>query len=195
MRHTLLQIDDFAPDVLDVRRQVIESEFTTEKGPDGCTYTGINKLQVPHWFELVSQAIEKPVIPRLSFFRLNLEGELPHSWVHSDDICARYAGLLYLNLPKQCRGGTAFWRHTGLFIDSMPPVKDMEDGNPEWFCSMMNREWKDLRFWEQSGFVEMAFNRFLSYPTSRFHSRYPFEGFGKTPADGRLVWVCFYDIA
>lgn len=197
LKHTLLTVDDFASDIQQVRETVIAGDFSTETGPDGATYTGINKLQVPHWFDLLSKVIEHAITPRLSFFRMNLAGELPHSWVHSDDICARYAGILYLNLPDQCRGGTAFWRHTGLHIEDMPSVEHMSagGGNPEWFCTMMNREWRDLTFWQQSGFVGMAFNRFVTYPTSRFHSRYPFEGFGGGPQDGRLVWTCFYDLA
>lgn len=197
MKHTLLQIDNFAPDIAEVRKAVIEGEFSTETGPDGFQYTGISKLQVPHWFDLIAGAIEHPIIPRLSVFRLNLAGELPHSWVHSDDICARFASVLYLNLPHQCQGGTAFWQHTGLRLDHMPSLEEMRatETNVDWFLAMMNREWKDLTFWEQTGMVGMKFNRFITYPTSMFHSRYPHEGFGATPADGRLVWACFYDVA
>lgn len=197
VKHTLLQIDNFAPDIAQVREAVVSGEFSTETGPDGCTYTGISKLQVPHWFELISAAIEHPVIPRLSFFRMNVTGEVPHSWVHSDDICAKFAAVVYMNLPHQCQGGTAFWRHTGLRMESMPSVDEMRETGThvEWFLSMMNREWKDLTFWEQHGFVGMRFNRFITYPTSQFHSRYPFEGFGSTPQDARLVWSCFYDLA
>jgi hypothetical protein len=197
VKHTLLQVDEFTPDAVQVRTEIIADRFASQTGPDGCEYTGICQRQMPHWFERISEAIERPVIPRLSFFRLNLNGELPHSWVHSDDICARYAGILYLNAPEQCKGGTAFWRHEGLNLDAMPDFAQMSvtEAHTRWFNSMMNREWKDLTFWDQVGFVGMKFNRFISYPTSRFHSRYPFEGFGSGPADGRLVWTCFYDIA
>lgn len=197
MKHTLLQIDNFAPDIAQVRDAVINGEFSTETGPDGFEYTGISKHQVPHWFDLIAQGLECSIIPRLSFFRLNLAGEVPHSWVHSDDICARFAAVLYLNLPNQCHGGTAFWRHTGLRMECMPSLEEMQatGTHVDWFLSMMQREWADLRFWEQHCFVGMQFNRFITYPTSQFHSRYPFEGFGTGPQDGRLVWSCFYDLA
>jgi hypothetical protein len=59
----------------------------------------------------IAELIGEPITPKLSCFRLNLAGELPHSWVHSDDICAEFASVLYLNLPEQCKGGTAFWAH------------------------------------------------------------------------------------
>lgn len=196
MQSTLIQVDDFAPDIEEVRKAVIAGGFATEVGPDGIEYTGISKHEVPHWYELISQAIGKPIIPRLSCFRLNLAGELPHSWLHSDEICAEYASVLYLNQPHQCKGGTAFWRHSALNMDSMPPSEDVirMGLNPHWFAAMMSREWKDLMFWEQAGFVAMKSNRFITYPTRMFHSRYPFEGFGSGPEDGRLIWACFYSI-
>lgn len=190
---TLAQYDDFAPDVNEIRERVIAHEFNTETGPDGLPYTGICRLEVPHWHDLISQALGRTINPKLSVFRLNLAGELPHSWVHSDEAClSDYASVLYLNPVSQ--GGTAFWRHVGLGLDHLPSPEELKGRgmHVDWFYAMMNREWKDLNFWEQVGFVGMKFNRFVTYPTSKFHSRYPFEGFGNTPADGRLVWACFY---
>lgn len=193
---TLLQFDDFAEDAMKVREVVISGKFETEIGPDGGKYTGISQYPVPSWFDRISCAVGKEIIPRISCFRLNLAGEMPHSFVHSDGICSQWASILYLNTPQQCYGGTAFWRHTGLNINRMPTPDELTKLGlkVDWFHSMMEREWKDLTFWEQAGFVEMRWNRFITYPTSMFHSRYPFEGFGNKPENGRLVWVCFYDI-
>lgn len=191
----LFHFDDFAPDAAEVRQKVIEGAFATEIGPDGAAYTGISHYAVPHWHERIAQLIGSPITPRLSGFRLNLKGELPHSWVHSDDICAEFASVLYLNTPEQCQGGTAFWKHKALGIERLPKTEELQalGMNADAFYLMMDREWKVLEAWEQLALVPMAFNRFVSYPTSYFHSRYPFEGFGTTPADGRLIWVCFYD--
>jgi hypothetical protein len=192
----ILQFDNFAPDAEDVRAKVISGSFGRYIGPDSGTYTGISDYEVPHWPKLIEQAIGAKIEPKLSCFRMNLAGEMPHSWVHSDDICAKYASVLYLNPPEQCKGGTAFWEHTGLKIDRLPKKAQIESAGfgADWFCSMMAREWKDLTYWRQTYFVGMQWNKFLTYPTSLFHSRYPFEGFGTGPADGRLIWICFYDI-
>jgi hypothetical protein len=192
----LLQVDDFAPDAEKVRKAVIDGGFTTERGPDGALYTGISKHPTPGWYELIAKAVGSPIIPRLSCFRLNLKGEMPHSWIHSDDICAKHASVLYLNAPVQCAGGTAFWRHEALGIDRLPTKEALaaEGKNPEAFYAMIEREWKDLTFWKNIGFVPMKFNRFITYPTCLFHSRFPFEGFGSGPKDGRLIWICFYDL-
>jgi hypothetical protein len=49
---------------------------------------------------------------------------------------------------------------------------------------MMTKEWKKLEPWRQRDFVPMQFNRFITYPTSFFHSRFPFEAFGNGPKMG-----------
>lgn len=194
---TLLQVDDFAPDAVAVREAVIAGEFKTEIGPDGGEYTGISQYPVPQWVDCIEYAVKRKIVPRISCFRLNLKGELPHSWVHSDGLCSQFASVLYLNPPNQCSGGTAFWRHTGLNIDRMPTKEELDrlGLGSEWFFSMMEKEWKDLTYWQQTSFVAMKWNRFCTYPTSMFHSRFPFSGFGEGPSDGRLVWVMFYDLA
>lgn len=189
------QFDDFAPDAEKVRQAVIAGGFTKETGPDGAIYTGISQYPVPHWIDRISAHLGKRIIPRLSCFRLNLAGELPHSWVHSDDICAKYASVLYLNSPEQCSGGTAFWKHEALGFDRL--LTDLEvtmrGGEISAYHKWMTAEWKRLDAWKQTNFVPMKFNRFITYPTCFFHSRYPFEAFGKGPEDGRLIWICFYD--
>lgn len=191
---TILQCDGFVPDLEAVREAVIAGKFATHKGPDGAEYTGISMYPVPHWYERISQLIGANIKPAISCFRLNLAGEFPHSWVHSDDICAKFASVLYLN--HQCQGGTAFWKHKTRGIDRLPPKAELtargEDADA--FYKTMDREWKELEHWEQVRFVPMEFNRFITYPTSLFHSRFPFEAFGKGPEDGRLIWICFYDV-
>lgn len=188
----ILQFDAFAADAQAVRDAVIAGGFSTEQGPDGAMYTGISRYPVPNWYARIAELIGKPIIPKLSCFRLNFKGELPHSWVHSDDICAKFASVLYINLPEQCAGGTAFWKHKDLDIDRLPAKEELKDWQK--FYSMIEQEWKELEPWEQVGFAEMKFNRFITYPTCLFHSRFPFEGFGAGPEDGRLIWICFYDV-
>jgi hypothetical protein len=188
----LLQFDSFARDAEQVRKMVVGGEFETKHGPDGALYTGISTYPVPHWFDRLSELLGTKIKPNISCFRLNLAGELPHSWVHSDDICAKYASVLYLNLPEQCSGGTAFWKHRTRNIDRLPTRAEL-GSNADEFYQAINREWKELHHWEMIDFVPMRFNRFITYPTCLFHSRHPFEGFGHGSEDGRLIWICFYD--
>lgn len=186
----------FAPDAMEVREAVIHGQFGAYTGPDGATYTGISTYPVPHWPKLIEQAIGQEINVKLTCFRLNLKGELPHSWVHSDDICAKYASVLYLNTPEQCQGGTAFWEHRDLGLKSLPSREQLEQfgWNPDFFYDRMTLEWKLKEKWQMYLHILMRFNCFITYPTSLFHSRFPFEGFGTSPADGRLIWVAFYDV-
>jgi uncharacterized protein DUF6445 len=191
-----LVFENFAADAATVRLDVINGKFETHKGPDGADYTGISLYSVPHWYEQIAFRLGKRIQPKLSCFRLNLAGELPHSWVHSDDICARYASVLYLNAPEQCKGGTAFWKHKTRGIDRLPSKAELtaQGEDADAFYKTMDREWKELQHWERTEFVSMRFNRFITYPTCFFHSRFPFEAFGTGPKDGRLIWICFYDV-
>jgi Family of unknown function (DUF6445) len=189
----MMQFDNFAPDLPEIREAVIAGRFATQRGPDGAEYTGISQYPVPLWFDLISKKIGAQIKPTISCFRLNLAGEMPHSWVHSDDICAKYASVLYCNLPSQCKGGTAFWKHVERGIDRLPTREELGEKADEFYATM-TREWKEVKRWKAINFVPMKFNRFITYPTCLFHSRYPFEGFGTSPQDGRLIWICFYDV-
>lgn len=193
----MIQVEYFAPDAQQVRDAVIAGGFTTETGPDGAKYTGISKYPVPHWYDRIAEALKCKIVPKLSCFRLNLAGEFPHSWVHSDDICATYASVLYLNRPGQCMGGTAFWKHAARGLDRLPTKEELiaQGENPDKFYWEMTKEWKELHWWEPIDFIPMRWNRFITYPTCLFHSRYPFDAFGSNPSNGRLIWICFYDKA
>jgi len=189
----IIVCENFAWDASIVRESVISGGFSSRVGPDGATYTGISAFEVPQWFDRIGEVVGKKITPKLSCFRLNLEGEPPHSWVHSDDICAKYASVLYLNPPEQCKGGTAFWKHKYLHIDRLPKKEQLGNSSDS-FYAQMTEDWKNLDLWEQIGMVPMQWNRFITYPTCLFHSRFPFEAFGKGPEDGRLIWICFYDM-
>ena len=185
----VLQFDGFAPDAGEVRDAVIRGQFETVDYIDGAQYSGVSRYPVEGWTDCLAERLGKKIVPRISCFRLNLKGELPHSWVHSDGIAAGYAVVLYLNQPEQCTGGTAFWRHKELKIDRLP--KADENG----LYKRIEQDWKNLDLWEQTSMVKMEWNRLITYPTALFHSRFPFEGFGTGPEDGRLIWICFYDLA
>lgn len=56
--------------------------------------------------------------------------------------------------------------------------KDMVDRTPD--------------VWEQVGYVEGKYNRAVIFDAPLFHSRFPVEGIGSTPEEGRLVWVSHF---
>ena len=191
---TLMVKDEFSSSAQEIRSRVVSEGFVDEVGPDGFNYTGINMGEDEELKGEVDKLMNG-VTHKMSFFRQNLEGEMPHSYVHSDEICADWAGLLYLNKDEQAKGGTAFWKHKYMKWDRVPSDDEVTalGVSKEEFGEQLTVDWKDKELWEMSGFIGMKFNRFIVYPTKIFHSRYPHEGFGQGNEDGRLVWVCFFN--
>lgn len=188
MDHVTTIMDGFYHDPQALRRRVLASAFGDFRGPDGALYQNTSAHAEPELFPLVESAIGHRILPKLAGFRLDLGGIEPHSAVHSDDICATHASVLYLNPPEQCQGGTAFWTHRETGWDASPRGVSAEA------VATFVKDWEDADKWEMSGFVGMKFNRFLTYPTKLVHSRWPRGGFGTGKQDGRLIWVCFFDV-
>jgi hypothetical protein len=206
---TIIVIDDFHPDAAALRNMVVSQQFKNEVGPDGETYRNILKLQpgceveamapqVEAMEKLISAAFNgRKINTKLSFFRLDYAGEPTKSFCHADSICAKHAGILYLNEPDQCQGGTAFWRHIPLGLDMLPTDAQMAifgSDSPAAIHQTLTAETKNPDRWQQTGFVGMKFNRFAAYPSKMWHSRYPHEAFGESNSTGRLVWVTFFDL-
>lgn len=196
MKHVLSVFDDFLPNLADIRREVLAAGFTTETHKDGLEYKGIGKKQYPEIFEAMSVALGYGIVPHISCFRINYKGENPHSWVHSDECCAKYAAVLYMNPPEQCMGGTAFWKHIPTGLDYMPTVEERTKSgvDPVVFGKAINDDTHDQSKWDPVSMAGMKWNRMIVYPTAMFHSRYPFDAFGDSPENGRLVFVCFFDL-
>jgi hypothetical protein len=126
---------------------------------------------------------------------------------HFDGPCV--AAIAYLNLPDQCCGGTAFFRHraTGLvrFPDRMTAAhlgiikrlglaspRDLQKlvsespAQPKGFIEASSDEW------ERIGHVEMKFNRMVIYDGQIFHSGIiPKGAFGTSREERRLTLNLF----
>jgi hypothetical protein len=180
-------IDDFHPDPYALRHRVLQSEFKDHTGPDDAKYHA-SLYHEPLLLQCLQASVGYMVVPRVQGWRLDLDGTMPHSFCHSDEICASFASVFYLNTPEQCRGGTSFYRHKARGIDAMPA------GLPKPEIEAIVNDWKVESAWEETNRVAMKFNRFIFYPVQYFHARYPQMGWGKDKQDGRLVWVCFFDV-
>lgn len=184
------------PDPIALRNAVLASDIKSETGPDGKIYRGISRYEETAVYERIALALARKIRPMLSFYRLDLAGEFPHSVIHADDTYAYYAALLFLNLPEQCQGGTAFWQHIPSGAVEMPKDQQILDIGLDLglFKKEMAADWNDASQWVPHGNIAMVFNRCVIYPACRFHSRVPAEAFGTGPQDGRLVGVTFFDI-
>ena len=187
--------DNFLSDPEKVRAEALAVGFEDRTGPDGALYKHVQVRPLDEFNTALEKVLGVPVTQTLTMVRANFAGEFPHNPVHSDQICSNFACVLYLNLPAQCQGGTAFWKHKGTGWDSLPSEKKLRSlgKSPKREYAKVEKDWSSQDAWEQTEVVEMRFNRLIAYPSRRFHSRWPWTAFGTTPDDVRLIWVSFFD--
>lgn len=168
--------------------------FDDVEGPDGEVYRRVHVMDKNSFNTEISDWLGVPVTQRYSVLRLNYGGELPNSAIHSDALYDSHALVLYLSKPEDCKGGTAFWRHKRTGFTAWPTQRQIlaKGKNPQRVWEGITKDWDDLNAWEQTHLAEMKFNRAICYPTSMFHSRFPFAAFGDCPENGRLVFCSFF---
>jgi hypothetical protein len=135
----------------------------------------------------------------------------PHADGHS-----HLAGLVYLNLPEQCRGGTSFYRHRKTGLEHQPrdvegllealgePARPVDAAEEEALWQRLFAELfpplpgptqyirESTAEWELTRLVEMRYNRAVFYDSNDFHSNYTRDDwFGDTPATRRLTQTLF----
>jgi hypothetical protein len=190
METTLIIADDFSPAPSLLRQRARGSDFQTCEF-QGAQYKGVGGKNQPVDMEArIGRLLGFPIKITLSFYRLGTPENEPTTYIHADRNCATWAGVLYLNEPEQCRGGTAFWRHKDSGRESL---SELINSSAFTDFDQLNREGNDESFWEMTGLVGMKFNRLVVYKSDLFHSRYPKAGFGSSPKDGRLIWTCFFN--
>lgn len=205
---TLIIQDGFLPDP-DVTalhlKLTTEASFSDQVSPgDGHAYPNICNDHQP--LDLLKSKISevhggKEVDIAMSCFRLGIDGELDDTFCHADGIYAQRAGVLYLTKGLDNAGGTAFWRHVS-GLDQVPSESALVAAGYDpvrWHQWMTGQtRFGNEQAWTLAGLAGLKFNRFISYPTAAFHSRHPNHiaaPFGSTAATGRLIWVCFYNLA
>lgn len=187
-------LDDFLPDPLAYREQALKEKFYDIRGPDGELYKNINVRPSDELESLISLRLGRNVKCSYSLLRMNFEGELPNNAVHSDNGYDQFAAILYLSRPEDCRGGTGFWKHQKYGWTNFPTLNQLRQTckKPEKILKQLSMDYNRPGAWELTHIAEMKFNRMIVYPTQQWHSRYPWEAFGKTREDARLIWVSFF---
>ena len=196
MIQTLALIDHALPTerALQMRNDVIASGFK-----DGFYMKGKYKscnMEIPmdDLYISLSDFFGRPIVPTLGAFRLGHEDTDLHTNIHADNPVARWAAVYYLNLPDQCRGGTAFYKHKAQQWDSMPTKELLDERGIT--LDEFKESWTKDEDWDIISIAGMKFNRMCVYPTQMFHSRYPLKGWGneKNPEECRLIAAMFFDV-
>lgn len=190
---SFLVVDHFCDDPERVRASVYAAGFGTwrpNKGEVGSSvYEGMG-----FWGDhaLMLRALTRSVgavVPNSMFFRVTNEG-MERAYIHSDRECGAHTCVAYLS-EHDTTSGTAFFRHKRTGLTEMPSFQEMKESGllDELRADMVSR---DPDKWEQLDFVRGQYNRALIFPAPLFHSRFPLEGIGTNPQEGRLVWASHF---
>ena len=145
----------------------------------------------PHHFMMraLMNQLQQPVFPGSMFFR-RTSSDTEKAYVHSDRESGDWTCVYYLSDHKEV-SGTGFFRHRESGLREMPSFEEMQRTGS--FVQLSKQMVKGSeRDWEQIDFVRGIFNRAVIFRAPLFHARCPKRGFGKTPEEGRLVWVTHF---
>ncbi len=195
MHRSLVVVEDFYNNPLEVRSAALSLGFPEHRGPR--TFPGRNSagpVVSPALDQAVSAIVGEPLRghPAETSFhgycRATLEGEESRYLVHVDPSNLWWVGVCYLSLPEHCRGGTTFYRHRALGLDRTPTRQEeiAALGLPG-VAELLARDGRDPTAWEELMTVPMRFNRAIFYRPWLWHSAGP--GFGDSVENGRMVQV------
>lgn len=191
---SLVIVDDFFKDPMLVRNLALETSY---QDVTKLNYPGLqsdmafyNQDIIKRFEKLLNDEID-PKVESLTFgkFRFMTRESGSRIKIHVDGL-AEWTGLIYLNTPDQCEGGTAFYRHIDTGLEGPPRPDQMKKFG---FESVLDFEQRiiaeqslDLSRWEETTFVGMRFNRLVLFRGNElFHCHT--HGFGNTNENARLT--------
>ena len=197
MPTSLIIVDDF----LDNPRALREAALRLTYPAGENMFPGRNSVERINLDGLaaqVSRLVGEPVQPMPPTqahgkCRITLAGDVGRAKVHVDT--AHWSGILYLSEPRDCRGGTEFFRHLPTDSDRAP-YNDAEAramGYPsarEATAAILERDSTDDGKWEMTMRLPMRFNRLVLLRPWLWHTAG--EAFGDTMENGRLVYLMFF---
>lgn len=198
MPPSFVMVDDFVANPAELRRQALALGYDPafKKG----NYPGLvseRPLPIPGLDDYVSKVIGAPVMAAPGTLhghcRVTLKNDRGRSGVHIDP--AFYSGILYLSLPRDCRGGTDFFRHRPTGLDRVPQSDDaIRDAGYTDINALVegvvNTDTLKPARWEKSFTAPMRFNRLILFSPWMFHNSA--AGFGDSPENGRLAYLMFF---
>jgi len=194
----LLIVDDVYDDPERMREAALRLDYPVPA--TGANYAGRNssgKLLLPDADKMLSWVVGEPLVGAVErahgALRLTSACDTGRYRVHVD-VGVDWSGVLYLNRPEQCRGGTSFFRHRGTGTEHAPTTAaDLVRCNAktaqETLDRILGRDSNDAAQWESTVTVPMQFNRLVLFRPLLRHS--DGDGFGDSTGSGRLVQLFF----
>jgi hypothetical protein len=193
----LTVIDDFLADPDGFRARALKLNYSVQGPYPG--HNSVERIEIAGLERLVSSLVgERVEVPRPlqshGSCRLTLERDNSQpSRIHIDP--TDWSGVLYLNRPVDCRGGTEFYRHVPSGMDRVPrdaaglKVAGYESYD-ELQREVVDKDALDRSKWELTMTVPMRFNRLILLQPHYWHTSGC--GFGDGIENGRLVYLMFF---
>lgn len=187
-------VDDFCPEIDEViasSHAAGYGRWAPNRGVVGSSiYDGMNFMgSHAYMLRALVGATGSVLVPNTMFFRNTNKG-FEKAYIHSDREMGAHTCVCYMSDHEEA-SGTAFYRHIPTGLLEMPSFAEMREKGilDQMAEDMVSR---DPAIWEQLDVVEGKKNRAVVFHAPLFHSRFPIEGLGTTPEDGRLVWVSHF---
>lgn len=164
---------------------------------NGLLYNGICETEDPESVARIEQMTENKFSEVRTIYRRYIAEEVKETYIHSDVMIGTFTGILFLNPPEQCSGGTAFWKHREYGWEHHPTPHQLQAAgleNTDDLWKRIHQEGFDESKWELTEMVPMRFNRLILFWSPRYHSRYPQVSFGTNLNDARLIKVFFLKV-
>lgn len=183
----IIIVDNFWYNPKSLRNFAIQQTFETKKSPAGYTYSIAkpDSFQINRALDLICRIIGANGASEflLSYFVFETKVDeietKKSAWVHCDPW--RWVGLLYLNLPEQCSGGTAFFRH----IKSGVTNEKSSDKGRRPIHNVRQDEWEEIYR------VSLKWNRLVLFDPSFYHA--PTNYFGTDISNARLYQLFTFE--
>lgn len=208
----IITCDNFYDNPLELRTKALSLFYTPKKAEDN--HPGKDSIvgMVSEEFSnkvrklLQTDGLVFPLNIASGHFRLTNIGDLGIQNIHYDSQSEEisqsifeYSCIIYLSenehIPEN--SGTSFWKHKATGLTQYPSINEMEKLNlhsdnevREYF--LINSTNNINENWHCYKKVDMAFNRLVIFKSNLFHAAEPFNGFGNSVANGRLIQNFFF---
>jgi len=198
MFKSLIIVDDVYDDPERIRDAALRLHYPAP--PAVANYAGRNsseKMLLPDTDRMLSWATGEPLVGAAErahgALRLTLADDSGRYRVHVD-VGLDWSGVLYLNRPEQCRGGTYFFRHRATGTEHAPTTTTdlllcKAKTAQEALDRILGADSNEPARWEPTVTVPMQFNRLVLFRPLLWHSAG--DGFGDSVENGRLVQLFF----
>ena len=193
MAYSVIIIDDFYNNPLDVREFALNAEFDVDGNYPGIrTKSFLTQSIKDHMNEHMETQHGKIIWPDAGSeeytgaFQYTTAKD--RTWIHADS-WNKWAGVCYLTPNAPLSGGTGLFKHKETGLIAAPKLANGETNRE--LLDIICRDGQDYTKWERTDTIANVFNRLVIYRGDHFHASLDY--FGKDINDGRLFQTFFFD--